>query len=256
VPDYGNWVGQRFVVPPLILGLVLAAVAAAVLLTGLVWLFGLLLAAAVVVLVVAAYFAWARHLLSPAGGDVQARLQVLVVQYLDWDGWGRAIDIGCGNGPLAVAVAQSFPDSYVTGVDFWGKSWEYSQRMCEENAALEGVGARLDFVKASASALPFPDGAFDAAVSNLCFHEVRDARDKREVVREALRVVKPGGAFAFQDLFGLKGAYGEIDDLLATIRGWGVARVEFADTSASEFIPGALRLPFMVGTIGMLHGVR
>jgi hypothetical protein len=61
---------------------------------------------------------------------------------------------------------------------------------------------------------------------------------------------------AFQELFGMKGTNGEIDDLLATLRGWGVARVEFADTSASEFIPGALRLPFMVGTIGMLYGVR
>ncbi|MGD0998766.1 MAG: class I SAM-dependent methyltransferase, partial [Thermoleophilia bacterium] len=62
------------------------------------------------------------------------------------------------------------------------------------------------------------------------------------------------GAFAFQDLFRLKGAYGEIDELVAAVRGWGVASVEYVDTGKSEFIPGALRLPFMVGTMGILHG--
>ena len=78
------------------------------------------------------------------------------------------------------------------------------------------------FQKASASKLPFADGYFDAAVSNLCFHEVADAKDKREVIREALRVVKKGGKFAFQDLFLLKPVYGDMDALVATIKGWGV----------------------------------
>ena len=91
-------------------------------------------------------------------------------------------------------------------------------------------------------------------VSNLCFHEVRGVRDKREVVKEALRVLEPGGAFAFQDLFRQKSGFGEIDDLLAAVRGWGVSSVEFIDTGKSEFIPGALRLPFMVGSMGILHG--
>ena len=36
-------------------------------------------------------------------------------------------------------------------------------------------------------------------MSNFVFHEVRSAKDKRDVVREALRVIKPRGAFAFQE---------------------------------------------------------
>lgn len=41
--------------------------------------------------------------------------------------------------------------------------------------------------------------------------------------------------------------YGEIDDLLETIRSWGIETVEFVETSDSGFIPKALKLPFMLG---------
>ena len=55
--------------------------------------------------------------------------------------------------------------------------------------------------------MDFPDETFDAAVSNFVFHEVRTAKDKRDVVKEALRVVKKGGAFSFQDMFSQKALY-------------------------------------------------
>lgn len=97
--------------------------------------------------------------------------------------------------------------------------------MCEKNAQIEGVGQRVSFQKSTASKLPFPDGCFEAAASNLTFHEVADARNKREVIQEALRVVKPGGKFAFQDLFLIEREFGRMDDLLQTIRGWGVHEV-------------------------------
>jgi hypothetical protein len=44
------------------------------------------------------------------------------------------------------------------------------------------------------------------------------------------------------------------DDLLETIRSWGIERGDLVDTSDSEFIPKALKLPFMLGTMGILHG--
>ena len=258
-PEYGNWVSTRFVVVPAIVTAVLVVLAVGLHVVGphgvvLHWLVGVILAAATLVALVAAYFAYARLLLAVGDGAVQARVQGLVIDHLPWDGQGEALDIGCGNGPLCVALARRFPDAAVTGVDFWGESWEYSQSVCETNASCEGVAERVSFVKASAAALPFADGAFAAVVSNLCFHEVRDARDKRDVLKEALRVLEPGGAFALQDLFRLKGAYGEIDDLLAAIRGWGIRQVEYVDTGHAEFVPRALRLPFMVGSMGLLYG--
>jgi ubiquinone/menaquinone biosynthesis C-methylase UbiE len=114
----------------------------------------------------------------------------------------------------------------------------------------------VEFQKASASKLPFEDGYFDAAVSNLCFHEVADTKDKREVIREALRVVKKGGKFAFQDLFLFKQVYGDPQDLVAALKSWGVTKAEFIETRNAPFIPSALKLPFMVGSIAIIKGEK
>ena len=189
-------------------------------------------------------------------GKLEAQIRNLVVEHLDWDGEGKALDIGCGNAPLAIQLAKRYPSAHVTGIDFWGGMWEYSKAVCERNAEIEGVAGRMNFQKASAATLPFEDESFDAAVSNLVFHEVGDVKDKRELIKEALRVVKRGGAFAFQDLFLLKRHFGKVDDLVAMNKSWGIKEVAFADTSDSEFIPKALRLPFMVGRIGIIYGKK
>ena len=189
------------------------------------------------------YFAYARYAFSPRGRGIQARLWKLLLDRLEWNGAGKALDIGCGNGPLTIALAKRHPDAHVTGIDYWGSAWDYSKTVCERNAEAEGVAGRTSFQKASASALPFEDGSFDAAISNFVFHEVSDIKDKRALVREALRVIKKSGSFAFQDLFLVKGLYGEIDDLLETIRDWGIDEVSFIDTSVSDFIPRVLKLP-------------
>jgi ubiquinone/menaquinone biosynthesis C-methylase UbiE len=246
-PDYGNWVPTKSIYIP---------AAISVCFSGLSFVFPALIAVGVVFLVVTLYFAYARYRLSSMGGNLQIQIRELVLAYLDWNGNGEALDIGCGNGPLTIQLAQKYPGARMTGIDYWGKKWEYSKSLCERNAKIEGVAQRVSFQKASASALPFEDGCFDAAVSNLVFHEVRDAKDKRAVIREVLRVVKKGGRFAFQDLFLLKPVYGKTDDLLATVRSWGIRKVEFAKTADSAFIPKALKLPFMVGTMGILYGEK
>jgi SAM-dependent methyltransferase len=203
---------------------------------------------------VSIYFAYARRKFSSKGGDIQVKILKLLLSNFDWSGKGQALDIGCGNGPLTIELAKKFPKSHVTGVDYWGGNWEYSRSVCETNSRIEGVADRVDFRKASALKLPFEDESFDAEVSNLVFHEVKDAKDKRDIIKEAFRILKKGGSFAFQDLFLIKSMYGEVNDLLKLIRSWGIKNVEFLDTSHSSFIPRPLRIFFMLGTIGILYG--
>jgi SAM-dependent methyltransferase len=249
-PNYGNWVSTRLLFVPGTGTLVFA---------GLAILFRPAIVLAALLGAMFVFFAYARYLLSPRGRDLQGEVYNLVLSNLAWDGKGRAIDIGSGSGPLAVRLARRYPDARVVGVDYWGetqKYWQYSQGICEKNAAIEGVEQRVSFQKASASKLPFEDGSFDAAVSNLTFHEVADARDKRQVVREALRVVKKGGQFSFQDLFLDKRLYGEPEELLATIRSWGVERVDLVRSGDAPCIPRLLKLPFMVGPMAIIAGEK
>ncbi|HYC19664.1 MAG TPA: class I SAM-dependent methyltransferase [Candidatus Bathyarchaeia archaeon] len=244
VPDYGNWFSARILIILAVVAIILAALS---------FVFLPAIVGAGLFVFVFGYYAYARYTFSARGGDLQAQVRALVLDHLEWYGHGHAIDIGCGNGPLVIEIAKKFPDAHVTGVDYWGGKFEYSKQVCEENAEIEGVADRVSFRRASASALPFDDESFDAAVSNLAFHEVRDANDKREVIKEVLRVVKKDGAFAFQDIF-LKRVYGDVEELLQTIRGWGVARVEFIDTGHVSFLPRILRVPFGFGAMGILCG--
>ena len=246
--DYGNWVSTKFIYVPAVLTLLFG---------GLAFLLPALAVVAVIFFICSLYFAYARYAFSPRGGNIQARVQDLVLDHvraMGWDGVGKVLDIGCGNAPLTIQIAKSYPQAKVIGIDYWGTGWEYSKGVCEKNAEIEGVVGRVAFERASASSLPFDDGAFDGVVSNLVFHEVRDVRDKNKLLKEALRVVKPGGWFVFQDLFLWKQVYRQVDDLLETVRSWGTETVEFADTSDSDFIPTALKLPFMLGTVGILYG--
>ncbi len=115
---------------------------------------------------------------------------------------------------------------------------------------------RTEFQRADASKLPFADGTFDLVVSNLTFHEVKNSKNKMDVVKEALRVVKPGGRFVFQDLFLIKQYYGLPEELTAAISAMGIKEIHFIDTSKAGFIPKALQLPFMIGTLGLIYGVK
>jgi SAM-dependent methyltransferase len=246
-PEYGNWVSKKFIYAPGLVGLALSA-------------FALVLPALLIIsglsFIVAVYFAYARYLFASEGGNLQDRIVELVLANLDWNAEGQALDVGCGSAALTIKLAKKYPKAQVIGIDYWGKKWEYSKDMGERNAQIEGVSERVAFQKASASSLPFADEQFDAVVSNLVFHEVSDAADKRDVIREALRVLKKGGKFAFQDLFLMKRVYGDIDELIATVRSWGIRKVEFVRTRNSVFIPLALKLPFMLGAMSIITGEK
>ena len=181
--NYGNWVSARIILAPATLAIVLGALSL---------LSRLFLIPAGLLLILAGYFAYARYLFSARGGNVQEKIRALVLEGLEWDGRGKALDIGCGSAALAIGIAKKFPSSAVIGTDCWSGSWEYSQKNCEDNAAAEKVEERVAFQKASASALPFSDGEFDAVVSNLVFHEVKDAQDKLGLIKEGLARAEEG----------------------------------------------------------------
>src|SRR5262249_22902828 len=155
--------------------------------------------------------------LGPRGGDFQRRIHQLLIDSVGND--GRLLDVGCGSGQLLIRFAKLAPGEYV-GLDYWGDDWEYSQSQAERNAQREGVQGLKSF-RGSASRLPFADGDFRRVVSSLTFHEVRDVADKAVSIVEALRVLEPGGRFAFVDLFDDPGFYDGREQVLKAIQSAG-----------------------------------
>ena len=200
------------------------------------------------------YMAYAYRLLGKNNGGLQKHLCDTLLDRLEWDGQGKALDIGTGSGRVAIYLAKRYPLAYVVGIDYWGNPWTYSKSVCDRNAEIEGVADRVLFQRASAVSLPYEDGEYDLATSNFVFHSVRVV-DKISLIKEALRVVKKGGAFAFQDLFN-KQFYGDIGLFYEELKTWGLKEVKLVDTSDFVYIPVALRINHMLGNSRILYGIK
>jgi SAM-dependent methyltransferase len=248
-PRYATWVRRRMLVYfwcmgliPVLSGVVLGDMAHwacyAICLLGLP-----LLYIAVLISLVAWRF-------GPLGGDWQGKIHGLLVEAAGTD--ARGLDIGCGGGRLIIQIAKRNPQAHL-GIDYWGQEWEYSMAQCERNARLEGVG-NVEFRKASASALPLEGGSFGAVVSCMTFHEVRDVEDKTLCLREALRVLAPGGRFALIDLFNDPKRYPDRTRVAKAIDESGCA-LEFDRSLAEVFpLPFPLRHPQALRYAALLKG--
>jgi ubiquinone/menaquinone biosynthesis C-methylase UbiE len=97
----------------------------------------------------------------------------------DLDG-RRTLDVGCGTGTFAVALAER-------GGKVWGV--DASPEMLSEARA---KGSRARFKEGNAEALPFKDGWFERVVMRLSLQHVTRPR----ALAEAARVLVPGGRIA------------------------------------------------------------
>lgn len=191
---------------------------------------------------------------APHGGDLQRRIHELIVATAAVPTGSRALDVGCGSGSLAIKMAKA--GSTVTGVDSWGQDWEYSKELCETNARIEGVADRTAFLQQSGAALGFDALSFDAVVSCLTFHEIRDVGRKTDGVVEALRVLRPGGRYAFLDLFADPAFYPSPDDVRAAIGGAGASVEDFRPLSEFLPLPYPLRHPKVLGYAMLIIGTK
>jgi ubiquinone/menaquinone biosynthesis C-methylase UbiE len=103
----------------------------------------------------------------------------------------RLLDMGCGSGSMTVGLAASVASGEAVGIDVEPTVIERARR----RAADDGI-PNVFFEVGSAYALPFPDGAFDAVSAHTLLQHVRDPL---RVLREARRVLKPGGVIGLRE---------------------------------------------------------
>ena len=250
-PNYSNWVPKIMIMVLLILFCIFCVLS---ILTNIGIIRGILIAVSVIFGTLLVYMVYAYWLFGNNDGELQKQLCNALLDRLDWDGRGKALDIGTGSGRAAICLAKKYPLAHCVGIDFWGNPWTYSRDICDRNATIEGVAYRVSFQRASAVKLPFEDGEYDLVISNFVFHSVRVV-NKIPVIKEALRVLKRGGSFAFQDLLN-KQFYGDMDIFYKELQSWGLKEFRLVDSSDFVYVPLALRVEHMVGNAKILYGIK
>jgi SAM-dependent methyltransferase len=156
------------------------------------------------------------------------------------DGWlappGRALDLGCGLGVEAAALAARGFEA--TGIDV--------SEVAIERAAAEHPDAR--FLVGDVRRLPFEDEAFDLLLDRGCLHYL-EAADRASYEREAWRVLRPDGRFLLRACLTSGGERNDLpDDVLDRLFArWRHVRVEQrripSDTRSMEALVARLEKP-------------
>jgi len=128
---------------------------------------------------------WKRRVVELAGGERGEKS----VERGAWSG-KRVLDLCCGTGDIAGLFARR--GAAVVGADFT----EEMLRVAAGRSGGEKV-SRLQWVRADALRLPFPDKSFDVVSVG---YGLRNLADVELGLREILRVLRPGGKFVSLDL--------------------------------------------------------
>ncbi len=134
------------------------------------------------------YHRWWAPVIEPAA----LRLLDLVAPVVDDRREAILVDVGAGTGPLARAAVARWPRVTAIAVDPSGGMLDLGRAEAETTLGRSAL-RRLGWVTGVAERLPVEDGSADVVVSSFVFQYLRS---RAAALREAHRILRPGGAVA------------------------------------------------------------
>ncbi len=111
----------------------------------------------------------------------------------------KILDIGCGTGRVAIGMAKNLKNGgHIHGIDIFDRLLSHNAlETVKKNATLENVEEKTIFQHGSATDIPYEENFFDVVNISYVLHEIRD---KPQVLKEIIRVLKPEGVLYLTEL--------------------------------------------------------
>jgi ubiquinone/menaquinone biosynthesis C-methylase UbiE/predicted RNA binding protein YcfA (HicA-like mRNA interferase family) len=139
------------------------------------------------------YERWWAPVLAPAAARLLERAEPWIRTSLREAGTLHIVDIGTGTGALAIEAVARWPAVTVTGVDVAAGMLEVAARRASRLLS-PAQADRIRWLEADADRSPLPDGSADLCISSFVLQLVPD---RPAALREALRILRPGGRLCF-----------------------------------------------------------